>query len=401
MRKFLPYGCQHITQADVKAVSETLMSAFLTQGPQIEKFESAFCRYTRARFAVSCTSGTAALHLAALAADLKKGDRAVVPAITFVASANGPGYTGASILFADINPNNMTICCNSLTGVLKKARAKGAPVKLVVSVDMAGHPCDMEKIAALKAEYGFIWVQDACHSAGALWRQKSGASHKVGDGYGPDMTVFSFHPVKHITTGEGGMITTNSALFADRLKLFRVHGIRRDVDKFMDKSLAFDADGLQNPWYYEMDEPGYNYRMTDFQAALGLSQLSRLDEYVARRGQIAARYREKLASSAYVSFPDTAVDVAHAWHLVVVFIDFAAARKSRAKVMNELKSAQIGTQVHYIPVPMLHYYAQGNDMSYFPNAAAYYEKALSLPCFPGMSDKDVDYVVAKLTEVLG
>jgi UDP-4-amino-4,6-dideoxy-N-acetyl-beta-L-altrosamine transaminase len=398
--KFLPYGRQHITEDDIEAVVKTLKSDFLTQGPAVESFEQAFCRKTGARYAVACSNGTAALHLAALASGISSGDEVLVPPVTFVASANCARFNGAGVIFADIDRNTLTLSPENCEIKLQQAKEKGRPIKAVVTVDLAGHPCDMAAFAELKKQYGFIWIQDACHSLGGAWCDKQQRCWKIGESSAPDMTVYSFHPVKHITCGEGGMITTHSGEYADKLRLYRTHGITKNQTDFVNAEFAHDSDGQVNPWYYEMQALGFNYRLTDIQAALGESQLKRLDKFIERRNQIVGHYRRSLHNLSQLSFPDVASGVRHAYHLAVVEIDFAGIGKSRATVMNELREKGIGTQVHYIPIPLMPYYKDSACMAEIPNSLDYYRKALSIPCFPQLSDEDVERVCQSIKEVI-
>ena len=398
--KFLPYGHQQITQADIDAVIKTLKSDFLTQGSAVTGFEKDFCSLTGAAHAVACSSGTAALHLAMLAAGVKENDRVVVPAVTFAASANCARFNKAEILFADIDPQNLTMSPTSCEKLLQKAQKQNRPVKAIVTVDFAGHPCDMTAFASLKDKYNLVWIQDACHSLGAKWSDEKDTIYKIGQSVLPDFTIFSFHPVKHVTTGEGGMVTTPSSLMAKSLKLFRSHGITKNRDEFINDKLAYDEKGNLNPWYYEMQSLGYNYRITDIQAALGSSQLQRLPEFVERRVHIAEFYRRQLKDNKFIEFPFVESRVKHAWHLVVMLIDFAGLGKSRAEVMSELKSRGIGTQVHYIPVPLLPYYASITRECEMKNSIAYYQKALSFPCYPDLSEEDLARIIDAVKEII-
>lgn len=398
--KFIPYGRQDITEEDIAAVVKVLRSDYLTQGPAIEEFEAAVCQKTGAAFAIACNNGTTALHLAAQAANIQPGDLVIVPAITFVASANCARYNGAEIVFADIDPETLTVSPLECRKLLEKARAAGQPVKAVVTVDLAGHPCDMQAFASLKKEFGFIWIQDACHSIGASWEDIHGIRWKIGEFPQVDLTVFSFHPVKHITTGEGGMIVTHCEKMAQIMRLYRTHGISKQSGEFINATEAFAVDGKANPWYYEMQQLGFNYRLTDMQAALGTSQLGRLDQYIVRRQEIAAAYRSKLGSLSHIKFPETAEGVSHAYHLAIALIDFSAAAITRAELMQRLKDRGVGTQVHYIPVPMMPYYAESHDVNTVPESLRYYRQALSLPCFPLMTDEDVAMVCQALKEII-
>jgi UDP-4-amino-4,6-dideoxy-N-acetyl-beta-L-altrosamine transaminase len=398
--KFIPYGRQEITREDIEAVVAVLKSDYLTQGPAIESFEKAVCLEAGSGHAISCSNGTAALHLACMAAGLQAGELAVTTPITFVASANCARYVGADVWFADIDPETLTMSPLACRRMLEKAHSQKRPVKVVVTVDFAGHPCDMQAFAQLKKEFGFVWIQDACHSIGATWEDSQGIRWKVGEWPMPDMTVLSFHPVKHITTGEGGMILTHDDGLAHVLRQLRTHGITRETSEFRHKAEAFAEDGTANPWYYEMQQLGFNYRMTDIQAALGESQLHRLAAGIVRRREIVAAYEARLGGHPHIAFPKAAEGVWHAYHLAVALVDFDSAGKSRAVVMNNLREAGIGTQVHYIPVPLMPYYAAAGGIEECPQAQAYYQKALSLPCFPQLTDADIARICSVLEVAL-
>ena len=397
---FIPYGHHNITEDDIKAVENVLRSYYITQGPTVETFEKAVCEKVGSKYGVCCTNGTSALHLAMIAAGVGKGDRIIAPAITFAASANCARFLGAEVLFADIN-DSITMSVDSCRALLEKSKAEGKPVKAVVTVDMAGYVCDMEAFAKLKKEFGFVWVEDSCHAIGASWKASDGKVYRVGEYEEADMTVFSFHPVKHITTGEGGMIVTHSEKYEKSLRLYRSHGITKEADLFKCPEEAYDAKGNINPWYYEMLDLGFNYRMTEMQAALGVSQLTRLESGIERRREIAEYYRKELKDCEYISFP--VIDdarVGHAYHLAIALIDFEKLGKSRAEFMGELVKLDVGTQVHYIPVPMLPYYRDklhGEDVS---KSVVYYRKCLSLPCYPTLTDDELKTVCEALKKVL-
>lgn len=397
---FLPYGRQDIDDSDVRAVLETLHSEFLTQGPAIDRFERAFQEFVGAPQAVACANGTAALHLCALAGAVKPGDRALVTPITFVASGNCIRYAGGEVEFADIDPRTLTLSPVCAAEALDLARQQGKPFRVVVTVDLCGHPCDLNAFAQLKREHGFLWIHDACHSLGATACDENGVVRRVGERPEIDLVAYSFHPVKHITTGEGGMVTTHDPRLATRLRQLRTHGIIREASSFINRDEAFDAEGVLNPWYYEMQELGFNYRLTDLQAALGQAQLKRLPGFLGRRRQIARRYREQLADLPHLQLVPGREGVEHAFHLFVVRVDFQACGKSRAKVMRELKAREIGTQVHYIPVPWMPAYGSQHERPDLPEAWRYYREALSIPCFASMTDADVDRVVIALKDVL-
>lgn len=399
---FIPYGHQHITDDDREAVKEVLNSYYLTQGPNVEAFEKAVCTKIKSKFGVCCTNGTSALHLAMIAAGVGNGDKVIVPAITFVASANSARFLGAEILFADIDDKTtVTMSPESCRALLEKSLAEGKPVKAVVTVDMAGCPCDMEAFAKLKKEFNFVWIEDACHAIGGSWTASDGRVYNIGEFEEVDMTVFSFHPVKHITTGEGGMIVTHSEALARIMTLYRSQGTTKKEEDFLNPEEAFDINGLVNPWYYEMQVLGFNYRMTEMQAALGISQLKRLESGIARRKQIAEAYQESLKNSEFIAFPYIdKKSFGHAYHLAISLIDFEKLGKTRAAVMNELIQLGVGTQVHYIPVPMQPYYRKITNSTNLVNSLNYYKKTLSLPCYPSMADSDWEKVVLAVKKVL-
>ena len=400
MAEFIPYGHQSIDEADIRAVTDVLRSDFLTQGPMVPRFEQAFAERVGADFACACSSGTAALHLAALAFGIGTGDLALVPAITFAASANAMRLVGATVEFVDVDPATITICPDSLRTALERAHSRGKPARAVVTVDFAGHPCDMGRIHQLKEEFGFVWIQDACHALGAAWTDADGQKHRVGGFPGADAVTFSFHPVKHVTTGEGGMLTTHRPEVARRAAMLRSHGITRDTGAMVFPEEALDLHGKPNPWYYEMQALGLNYRLTDLQAALGLSQLQRRDAFLARRHDIATRYREALTDVPGLKCLSERPTADHAWHLFVVRIDYAGRGSTRAQVMEELRRRGIGTQGHYIPLPMMPFYSGTTSLRQLPQAVGYYREALTIPCFPGLSGEQQEKVVHSIREVL-
>ena len=400
----IPYGKQHINEDDIRAVTEVLRSDWLTQGPKVEEFEKAMAEYCGAKYAVAVSSGTAALHLACLVAGIKQGDEAITSPITFVASANCVLYCGGKPVFADIDKDTYNIDPAEIKKkITKKTRA-------IIPVHFAGLPCDMEAIKKIAEEYDLIIIEDACHALGAEYRiQNSGLKTKeewikVGSCSHSDMTVFSFHPVKHITTGEGGAVLTNNEKFYEKLLLFRNHGITKDPEKFTNKDLAFPLSSEPlihnpNPWYYEMQELGFNHRITDLQCALGLSQLKKLDAFVARRRRIADIYNAAFKGNDLIMPQAVSGGRVSSYHLYAVQIDFKRLGKSRATVMAELREKGIGAQVHYIPVHLQPFYMErfGCKKGDFPVAEAYYEKALSLPMYPKMTDEDAMRVVEAVT----
>ncbi len=423
--KPIPYGRQSISEAEIEAVVAVLRSDFLTQGPAVDRFEQAFGAAVGAPCAVACSSGTAALHLAALAAGLGPGDRVLVAPVTFVATANAARFVGAEVGFADVEGEHATLSAAAAEAALAEARRAGRPYKAVVTVDLAGHPCDQAGFGRLKEAYGLVWIEDACHALGATWTaplpganpapraareetpptasrpEAGGRLWKVGEWPVPDLTVFSFHPVKHITTGEGGMVTTHQPRLAERVRSLRSHGITRRPEEFVFPEESRDRDGQPNPWYYEAQALGFNYRLSDLQCALGLAQLARLPGFLERRREIMARYRRELAGLPGCRLLGEGPGVGHAWHLALARIDFAGRDTTRGRVMRQLLERGVATQVHYIPLPMMPQYAGTAVMADLPEALAYYRETLTLPVFPAMTDGEVEHVAAAVREVLG
>lgn len=397
---FLPYGRQTIEDDDVAAVAAALHDEYLTTGPRVERFERAFAEAVSAPHALACSSGTAALHLAATALGLGPGDAAVVPAVTFLATANVVRLLGAELLFADVDPRT------GLTGPEEIAAALTQAGRLrpraIFAVHLNGQSADMPGIGALARRFGLAVVEDACHALGARQRRGDGDWSPVGACSEGDLTAFSLHPVKAIAMGEGGVVTTRDPGLATSVARLRSHGMVRTPEAFRNTDLAFDADGRPNPWYYEMNVPGFNYRASDIQCALALSQLGKLGRFIDRRRAIADLYDRLLAPLAPVVQPVPRVRWSeHAWHLYVIHIDFAGAGMSRARLMRELRERGIGTQVHYLPLHLQPYYRERYGPIDLPGALAYYRGCLSLPIFPTMGDTEVDRVVTALTDVLG
>lgn len=383
----IPYGRQDITQADIDAVVEVLKSDFLTQGPLVPRFEQAVATYTGAEYAVAVNSATSALHLACLALGLGPGDVLWTSPITFVASANCARYCGADVDFVDIDPRTYNLCPQALEQKLIEAERAGRLPKIVVPVHLAGQPCDMAAIHALAQRYGFRIVEDASHAIGARYR-----GEPVGNCRYSDITVFSFHPVKIITTAEGGMALTNDAALAEKMALLRSHGITREPEE-----MTHEPDG---PWYYQQIDLGFNYRMTELQAALGLSQLERLDVYVAQRAKLAQQYDELLAGLPVVT-PWQHPDGASAWHLYVVRLQLDGLPLNHRQVFEALREQGIGVNLHYIPVHTQPYYRRlGFGSGDFPIAEAYYAEAISLPLYPTLPESDQMRVVSALRRVL-
>lgn len=398
--KVLPYGKQHISDGDIQAVVAVLKSDRLTQGPTVAAFEEKLAEYIKAPMALACANGTAALHLAMLAARVGEGDEVVTTPNTFLSSANCARFVGAEVRFADIDTATGLMDPDSLAKVLQADRVK--KIRVVIPVHFGGQPVDLACIHTLAKAHGALVVDDACHALGAEYEYENQA-YRLGGSPHSDMTVFSFHPVKHVAMGEGGAIATANAELATRLCRLRNHAMQKD--DFAQPEMAFSLDGNVNPWYYEMQELGFNYRVTDIQAALGISQLKRLPWSLERRGRIAALYRQLMNDS----FENDVVhplallpNRKHAYHLFVVQIDFERLGVCRAAVMNSLREAGIGTQVHYIPIHLQPYYRKryGTAPGDFPRAEAYYAKALSLPMYPDLTDEDCERVIRELKTAL-
>lgn len=385
----IPYGRQSVDQSDIDAVIEVLQSDWLTQGPSVERFEDALKEHVGARHAIAVSSGTAALHIAAIAGGLGPGKTLWTSPNTFVASANCALYCGAGVDFVDIDPLDGNMCAQRLAEKLETAARQDNLPNVVVPVQFAGQACDMEAIGRLARKYGFRVIEDAAHAVGGRDR----AGRRIGACDDSDMTAFSFHPVKIITTGEGGAVTTNDPELASRLRVARTHGITRDP--------ALIDDELEGPWAYRQIEVGYNYRLTDLQAALGLSQIRRIEEFVDRRNALARRYDVLLADLPLRPLP-VHDGARSAYHLYVVRLDEAAAGRSRRELFEALAAAGIRCQVHYIPVHLQPVYRRlGFGPGDFPEAEAYYREALTLPLYPAMTDADQDRVVETLREICG
>lgn len=370
--KNIPYGHQKIDGDDIKAVVKVLKSEWLTQGPKIKEFEDALCRYTGAKYAVAVSSGTAALHAAMYSLGIKAKDEVLVPAITFVATANAVVFQGGKPVFVDVDPATLLIDPANLKKKISRR------TKAIIAVDYAGHPCDYDIINDTAKRYGLPVVADACHALGAEYKRcKVGTLAKL--------NVFSFHPVKHITCGEGGMVTTNDRALAQKVRLFRNHGISTD----------FHAREKNLTWCYEMVDLGYNYRLTDFQAALGLSQLSKLPVWLKRRREIAKQYDSAFKNCSFLKTLDLQEGVKHAYHLYVVRLNLKSKENARLKAYHYLRNHGIGVNVHYLPVYLHPFYRKvfGTKSGLCPNAESAYKEIISLPIFPGMSNFDVIKVI--------
>lgn len=385
IEKPIPYGHQHITEEDVQAVVTALKSDYMTQGPRIGEFEKIFADYLGCKYACMVSNGTAALHLCAMALDIKRGDKVITTPITFVASANGFRYQGAEIVFCDIDPNTFLLDLDKLEAILK-ASPKGT-YKAVVPVDFAGYPIDEERLRKLADEYSFAIVVDACHAPGGNFIDSKGEKQMVGNCKYADLTCFSFHPVKHIATGEGGAVTTNRKDLYEKVALFRTHGITKDP------ALLENNDG---GWYYEMQELGYNYRITEMQAALGISQLKRLDWSIERRNEIAKKYDKAFAGTA-VKTPFRAEGLVHAFHLYIIQVD----PSKRKGLYDYLRANNVFAQVLYIPAHLMPYYRQfGWKVGDMPVAEDYYSRCLALPMFPTLTDEEQDWIIEKVKDFI-
>lgn len=388
MKPILPYGRQEITEADIQAVVDVMRGSHLTQGPKIAEFEAVLAKACGAKYAVAVNSGTAALHIACLAARIGEGDEVITSPITFVASSNCAFYTGATPVFADVTEDTGLIDPKEIE---KKITAR---TSAIIPVHLTGQPADMDAITRIakdaERKHGkkVYVIEDAAHALGATFDGKP-----VGSGQHSDMTILSFHPVKHVTTGEGGAVLTNDPALYRRLQLFRSHGITRDLDLLEDLS--------HQPWGYEQHELGFNYRLTDLQCALGISQMKRLEAFVSRRQTIAAKYREFFADVPGVKMLRELPGRANSYHLFVLLLDFQVLG-GRAKVVNELRDRGLITQIHYIPVHLQPYYKKrlGTKRGDFPRAEAYYERCLSIPMFPAMTDADVERVCHEIKDLV-
>ena len=383
----IPYSCQNISEQDIQAVVDVLRSPYLTQGPVVPQFEQAVADYVGADFAVAVNSGTSALHIACLALGLGEGDWLWTSPNTFVASANCALYCGANVDFVDIDPQTWNMSTAALAEKLQQAEKQGRLPKIVVPVHFAGLSCDMKGIARLAKQYGFYVIEDACHAIGGQYQQEC-----IGDCRYSDITVFSFHPVKMITTAEGGMAVTQQSHLAEKMQRLRSHGITRDAGQ-----MTTTPDG---PWFYQQIDLGFNYRLTDLQAALGLSQLTRLADFVEKRHTVFQQYQSLLKNSP-VTFQLQPEVCYSSLHLLVVRLQSNRLSTTRQQVFEGLRQAEIGVNVHYIPVHLQPYFQKmGFKPGDFPEAEAYYQEAITLPLFPELTEEQVRFVVDYLNEVL-
>ncbi|WP_228450856.1 UDP-4-amino-4,6-dideoxy-N-acetyl-beta-L-altrosamine transaminase [Chryseolinea soli] len=375
--KVIPYGRQDITQQDIDAVIKALTSDFLTQGPTILEFEKKFADYVGAKYAVAVANGTAALHLSTMALKVNSQSKVITTPITFAATANCVRYCDGEVVFADISPETVVLDVDKVAALLK-ASPKGT-YQGIIPVDFAGYPVNMEKFRALADEYGLWIIEDACHAPGAYFTDSKGQQQWCGNGVFADLTVFSFHPVKHIACGEGGMITTNNKELYDKLMVLRTHGIHRDPAHLNEN---------HGGWYYEMKELGYNYRLTDIQSALGISQLANANERMKRRRAIAERY-DRAFAKAGIALAAPGKGIGHAYHLYIIQVN------NRKALYDKLREKGIYAQVHYVPVHTMPYYqGLGYKKGSMPVAEAYYDKCLSLPMYPTLTDEEQEYVIS-------
>jgi len=396
MKKIIPYGKQNITEDDIRSVTNALVGDYLTQGPTIKEFEENFAQYVGAKYAVALTNGTAALHISAMALSVQPGDKVITTSLTFAASANCIRYCGGEVVFVDIDPNTFLIDLDKVEKLLSDA-PKGT-YKGIVPVDFAGRAVDLERCKKIAEEYGLWIIEDACHAPGASFVDSKGKAQKAGNGNFADLAIFSFHPVKHIATGEGGMITTNDEKLYKHLLSLRSHGITRDAATFtnsIEQAGGSLTDTTYPGWYMEMQELGYNYRITDFQCALGISQLKRADEGLKKRTEIAKKYDLAFQNASNIKSPglEISADFAdqHAYHLYVLLAE------DRLGLYNHLKANGIYAQIHYYPVHLMPYYRsfgwKENDL---PFVEAYYSKCISLPMYPTLTEEEQDFVIATI-----
>ena len=386
--KVIPYGRQNITQEDIDIVVEALKSDYLTQGPKILEFENAFAKYVGSKYAVAVANGTAALHLCTLALDVKKGQKVITTPITFAASANCVRYCDGEVVFADIDPETYLIDYNCVKKLLEESPI--GTYQGIIPVDFAGRAVDLEKFRKLADEYNLWIIEDSCHAPGGCFIDEKGNEQNCGNGNFADLAIFSFHPVKHIASGEGGMITTNNEELYQKLLMLRTHGIVKSNELYTN-SIEFAGGKDTYPlWYMEMQELGFNYRLTDFQAALGLSQLKRADEGLQRRREIAQTYYEAFKNKSFIKGQSGVVE-GHAYHLYIIEVE------NRLGLYNSLRTQNIFAQIHYIPCHLMPYYRQfGWKAGDMPNSENYYKHCISLPMYPTLSFEEQTFVINKI-----
>jgi len=393
MLSFIPYSRQLIDDADIEEVVRILKSDWLTQGPKVKEFEEALAAYCGAKYAAVFSSGTAALHAAYFVTDINKDNEIITSPITFLSTANAALFLGAKPVFVDIEPDTGNINLDLIEGAITEK------TKAIVPVDYAGHPVDLEKILKIAKKHNLLLIEDACHALGAEYKGK-----KIGNYKYSDMTVFSFHPVKPITTGEGGAVLTNNKEYYEKLIMFRQHGVTKNPKKFLNKSLSFTPHTSHltlhaNHWYYEMQFLGYNYRLTDIQCALGISQLKKLDKFIERRRQIVEIYKEAFENNDFFNLPVEKNYAKSSWHLYPIRLKDKYKDKKK-EIFAKLREKGLGVQVHYIPVYWQPYYQKlGYKKGICPNAEDFYEREVSIPLYPKMSDEDIEYVVGTVLRV--
>ena len=386
--KVIPYGRQNITQEDIDIVVEALKSDYLTQGPKILEFENAFAKYVGSKYAVAVANGTAALHLCTLALDVKKGQKVITTPITFAASANCVRYCDGEVVFADIDPETYLLDFDSVKNILE-ASPMGT-YQGIIPVDFAGRAVDLEKFRKLADEYNLWIIEDSCHAPGGCFIDEKGNEQNCGNGNFADLAIFSFHPVKHIASGEGGMITTNNEELYQKLLMLRTHGIVKSNELYTN-SIEFAGGKDTYPlWYMEMQELGFNYRLTDFQAALGLSQLKRADEGLQRRREIAQTYYEAFKNKSFIKGQSGVVE-GHAYHLYIIEVE------NRLGLYNSLRTQNIFAQIHYIPCHLMPYYREfGWKEGDMPKAEKYYKHCISLPMYPTLTEQEQEFVIENI-----
>jgi len=385
--KNIPYGHQWVDNYDIKELVAVLQSGWITQGPKVKEFEDAFCKYTGAKYAVVVSSGTAALHIACLAAGIKAGDEVITSPITFVASANCVLYCGGKVVFADIQGDTINIDPKEIKRKLTKK------TKAIIPVHFAGYPCDLEDIYAIAKKHNLIVIEDACHALGAEYK-----GSKIGSCKYSDMTVFSFHPVKSITTGEGGIVLTNNKRLYEKLLMLRNHGITKDPAKFtINHNLLTIND--YGDWYYEMQELGFNYRITDFQCALGLSQLKKIDRFIQRRREIVKIYSKKLSKIDGIILPTEKPYVKSSWHIYYIRLKNSQRRK---EVFEKLRKQGLGVQVHYIPIHLQPYYKEnfGYKEGDYPKAENYYKSVITIPLYASLNKQQIRYIINEIMKIV-
>ena len=391
-KKIIPYGRHEINKDDINSVVNVLNSDFLTQGPNIENFENSFSNYVGSKYSVAVSNGTAALHLCALALDIKNGDKVITSPITFVASANCIRYCGAEVVFSDINPKTYLLDLDKLEELLKKS-PRGT-YRAVVAVDFAGRAIDLKSLKKIADKYDLYIIEDSCHAPGGYHIDENGKKYNCGEGKFADLAIFSFHPVKHIACGEGGMITTNNYDLYQKLLLLRSHGITKNENNFINSINVASGSNYYNfeypGWYMEMQTLGFNYRLSDIQAALGISQLRRANNGLNKRKEIAEIYNYAFNKKSYIKGHSGYIN-GHAYHLYIIEVN------KRLELYNYLRKNNIYVQIHYIPCHLMPYYKNlGYNQGDFPHAEAYYNGCISLPMYPSLSKKDQQYVIDKI-----